>query len=68
MAAPALAASIEERANIDLSSEPAVVGYYASLPPLWASVHLAGGYAGKPFTETSLLEKLHEILHVHRPA
>lgn len=46
--------SIEERPNIDLSSEPAVVAYYATLPPLWGSVQLAGGYAGQPFTETSL--------------
>jgi NAD(P)-dependent dehydrogenase (short-subunit alcohol dehydrogenase family) len=46
--------SIEFRANVDLASEPSVVDYYATLPPLWASVHLAGGYAGKPFAETSL--------------
>jgi NAD(P)-dependent dehydrogenase (short-subunit alcohol dehydrogenase family) len=46
--------SIVAHANVDLASEPSVVALYAALPPLWASVHLAGGYAGQPFTETSL--------------
>ncbi|MBL8956771.1 MAG: SDR family oxidoreductase [Myxococcaceae bacterium] len=41
---------------LDLTDEAGVVKYYASLPPLWASVHLAGGYATSPFTETSLAE------------
>ena len=28
-------------------------GFYAALPPLWASVHLAGGFAMSPVAETS---------------
>jgi NAD(P)-dependent dehydrogenase (short-subunit alcohol dehydrogenase family) len=43
-------------AGVDLTSEEAVRALYAGLPGLWASIHLAGGYAGKPFTETSLAE------------
>ncbi len=39
--------------KIDLTDETAVTGYFADLPPLWASVHLAGGYAAKPITDTS---------------
>lgn len=39
---------------LDLTDEPGVVKYYAELPPLWASVHLAGGFAMSPFTETPL--------------
>jgi NAD(P)-dependent dehydrogenase (short-subunit alcohol dehydrogenase family) len=41
---------------LDLTDEEAVVKYYAELPPLWASVHLAGGFAMRPFTETPLAE------------
>jgi NAD(P)-dependent dehydrogenase (short-subunit alcohol dehydrogenase family) len=40
-------------AGIDLADEAAVAGYFAGLPPLWASVHLAGGYAGGPIGETT---------------
>jgi NAD(P)-dependent dehydrogenase (short-subunit alcohol dehydrogenase family) len=31
-------------AGVDLTDEAAVVDFYASCPPLWASVHLAGGF------------------------
>jgi NAD(P)-dependent dehydrogenase (short-subunit alcohol dehydrogenase family) len=56
--------SIETRPNVDLSNEQSVTTYYAALPSLWASVHLAGGYSGKPFTETSLAA-LHEQLDLN---
>jgi NAD(P)-dependent dehydrogenase (short-subunit alcohol dehydrogenase family) len=36
---------------VDLSDEAAVTAFYEGLPGLWASVHLAGGYAGAPITE-----------------
>lgn len=39
--------------NVNLTDEHAVSGYFAGLPPLWASVHLAGGYQAKPITETT---------------
>jgi NAD(P)-dependent dehydrogenase (short-subunit alcohol dehydrogenase family) len=42
--------------GIDLTSEEAVRALYAGLPALWASVHLAGGYAGKPLVQTSLAD------------
>lgn len=38
---------------VDLASERDVVGYYAGLGDLWASVHLAGGFAMAPLAETS---------------
>jgi NAD(P)-dependent dehydrogenase (short-subunit alcohol dehydrogenase family) len=38
-------------AGVDLADEGAVAAYYAGLPPLWASVHLAGGYAGGKLAE-----------------
>jgi NAD(P)-dependent dehydrogenase (short-subunit alcohol dehydrogenase family) len=40
-------------AGVDLGDEGAVGAYYAGLPPLWASVHLAGGYAGGKLAETT---------------
>jgi NAD(P)-dependent dehydrogenase (short-subunit alcohol dehydrogenase family) len=39
--------------SMDLSDESAVTAYYASLPPLAASIHLAGGFLAKPIAETS---------------
>jgi NAD(P)-dependent dehydrogenase (short-subunit alcohol dehydrogenase family) len=39
--------------NMDLSDEAAVTGYYAGLPPLAASIHLAGGFLAKPIADTS---------------
>ena len=40
--------------ELDLTDEAAVAKYFAALPPLWASVHLAGGFAMGAFVETSL--------------
>ena len=48
-------------ANVDLASEPAVGAFYSSLPPLWASVHLAGGFAASPITETSLADLTRQL-------
>lgn len=42
------------RAELDLTNEAAVVRYYAELPALWASVHVAGGFAMAPVADTSL--------------
>ncbi len=43
-------------AGVDLTSEEAVTRFYAQLPPLWASVHVAGGFASAPFARTTLAE------------
>jgi NAD(P)-dependent dehydrogenase (short-subunit alcohol dehydrogenase family) len=42
------------RKELDLADEASVVRYYAALPPLWASVHVAGGFDMAPVTETTL--------------
>src|SRR6266542_3036867 len=34
----------------------AVRRFYAALPPLWGSVHLAGGFAMSPVAETSAVD------------
>lgn len=39
--------------NINLTDESAVENYYAGLPPLFASVHLTGGFKFKAITETT---------------
>jgi NAD(P)-dependent dehydrogenase (short-subunit alcohol dehydrogenase family) len=46
--------------NIDLTSESAVAGFYTSLPALWASIHIAGGFAAAPIAETTL-EQFNEM-------
>src|SRR5207302_4788981 len=42
--------------GLDLADEAAVRRYYASLPPLWASIHLAGGFAMSPAAEPSAVD------------
>ena len=39
--------------GIDLADESSVRGFYQALPPLWASIHLAGGFAMTPIGEMS---------------
>src|SRR5438132_5260839 len=39
--------------GLDLADEAAVHRFYQALPPLWASIHLAGGFAMSPIGETS---------------
>ena len=39
--------------DVDLTNESEVERYYATLPGLFASIHLAGGYRAKHFVETS---------------
>ncbi len=40
-------------AQVDLADEAQVVGFYHALPALWASVHIAGGFAMQPIAETT---------------
>jgi NAD(P)-dependent dehydrogenase (short-subunit alcohol dehydrogenase family) len=46
-------AGVRITGKVDLTDDGAVTAYFAGLPPLWASVHLAGGYAAKPIADTS---------------
>jgi NAD(P)-dependent dehydrogenase (short-subunit alcohol dehydrogenase family) len=39
--------------GVDLADEAAVRGFYQALPPLWGSIHLAGGFAMAPIGEMS---------------
>jgi NAD(P)-dependent dehydrogenase (short-subunit alcohol dehydrogenase family) len=40
--------------GVDLTDEASVTSFYASCPPLWASVHVAGGFAETPLLSTTL--------------
>lgn len=48
--------SVVTAAGVDPADEPAVAAYYGSLPDLWASVHVAGGFAMAPIAETTLTD------------
>ena len=48
--------SVHITTGVDLADEAAVRRFYTSLPPLWASVHLAGGFAMSPAAETSAVD------------
>jgi NAD(P)-dependent dehydrogenase (short-subunit alcohol dehydrogenase family) len=45
---------IADRPDVSLDREDAAVAYFAALPEVWASIHLVGGFAMAPITETSL--------------
>ena len=47
---------VPDIATVDLTNEAAAVAYYAALPPLWASIQLAGGFAMAPIVDTSLAD------------
>ncbi len=44
---------VADRPDVQLDSEASASAFYATLPPIWASVHLVGGFAMKPLAETS---------------
>jgi NAD(P)-dependent dehydrogenase (short-subunit alcohol dehydrogenase family) len=52
--------STEKRAqstlDLDVGNEATTDAYYGGLPPLWASVHLVGGFAMGPIALTSLAD------------
>ena len=42
--------------QVNLGNEAAVAAYFESVPPLAASIHLAGGFRAKPIADTSLAD------------
>jgi NAD(P)-dependent dehydrogenase (short-subunit alcohol dehydrogenase family) len=42
--------------GVSLDDESQVTAFYQSVPDLWASIHLVGGFAMSPITETSLAD------------
>lgn len=47
--------------GVDLADEAAVERFYDALPGLWASVHLAGGFAMSPLAETTRADFLRMV-------
>ena len=47
---------VPDISTADLTREADAAAYYAALPPLWASIHLAGGFAMAKITDTSLAD------------
>jgi NAD(P)-dependent dehydrogenase (short-subunit alcohol dehydrogenase family) len=47
---------VADRPEVMVDDEAQAVAYFASLPPLWASIHLVGGFSMAPITETSFAE------------
>jgi NAD(P)-dependent dehydrogenase (short-subunit alcohol dehydrogenase family) len=45
----------------DLADEAAVARYYDGIPALWASVHLAGGFAMSPVAATSKVDLMQQV-------
>jgi NAD(P)-dependent dehydrogenase (short-subunit alcohol dehydrogenase family) len=43
---------VQVTSGVDLADEAAVTRFYAGLPPLWGSIHLAGGFAMAPVADT----------------
>jgi NAD(P)-dependent dehydrogenase (short-subunit alcohol dehydrogenase family) len=42
--------------GVDLTDEAAVTSFYARCPPLWASIHIAGGFKAALIGDTSLAD------------
>lgn len=47
---------VPDISTVDLTSEAAATAYYASLPPLWASIQLAGAFAMAGIADTALAD------------
>lgn len=42
--------------GVDLTDETGVASFYERCPPLWASIHVAGGYKAAPLEDTRLAD------------
>ena len=49
-------ARVHVAASVDLADEAAVTAFYRACPPLWGSIHLAGGFKAAAVGETSLAD------------
>jgi NAD(P)-dependent dehydrogenase (short-subunit alcohol dehydrogenase family) len=48
------AGRVSYHGGVDLADEAAVRGFYSDLGPIWASIHVAGGFAMAPIADVSL--------------
>jgi NAD(P)-dependent dehydrogenase (short-subunit alcohol dehydrogenase family) len=54
-------ARVELLADVELSDEAAVARLYDGVPKLWASIHIAGGFAMSPVAKTTKSELMRQI-------
>src|SRR5262249_20609616 len=47
--------------DIELTQEAAVARLYDGVPQLWASIHIAGGFAMAPLGKTSKADLMHQV-------
>src|SRR5260221_9819059 len=47
--------------GIDLTQEAAIAELYGSVPKLWASIHIAGGFAMAPLGQTTKSDLMRQI-------
>ena len=47
--------------DIDLTRDEGVASFYESVPNVWASIHLAGGFAALPLVDTKRADLMHQI-------
>ncbi len=56
LAARGAVVHVADRPDVRLDDEASTAAFYSALPPIWASIHLVGGFAMSPLTETSLAD------------
>jgi NAD(P)-dependent dehydrogenase (short-subunit alcohol dehydrogenase family) len=54
-------AQVELVADIELTQEDAVAKLYAGVPKLWASIHIAGGFAMAPIGDTTKSDLMKQV-------
>jgi NAD(P)-dependent dehydrogenase (short-subunit alcohol dehydrogenase family) len=54
-------AKVKLVANVELTQEAAVARLYDGVPQLWASIHIAGGFAMAPMGETAKSDLMQQI-------
>ena len=54
-------AKVKLVADIELTQEDAVARLYAGVPKLWASIHIAGGFAMAPIGETTKSDLMKQV-------
>jgi NAD(P)-dependent dehydrogenase (short-subunit alcohol dehydrogenase family) len=54
-------AQVKLVADIELTQEAAVAKLYDSVPKLWASIHIAGGFAMAPLGKTTKADLMHQV-------
>jgi NAD(P)-dependent dehydrogenase (short-subunit alcohol dehydrogenase family) len=54
-------ARVQLMGDIELSDESAVARLYGGVPRLWASIHIAGGFAMSPVAETTKSELMKQV-------